>query len=242
MDEFICKRCGGLFPAAEIQWHHPKPRSRGGKRTVPYCRACHVAHHSEQGDFAKWGREGGHKTQTVHKTYLKNLKPFRKGQQTMMVITYAKREYPQRIIFSPWGNLRITFAGDVLLIAGVERDRDWITVGGDKFALAARLRLDKAGWRSTIEKFDRTAMPENLGRSEETIAGFRLMVDGWLAEHAKWVDDAFPLAINKGRAIARYNELVSILGEFNRSPEHEAQLYIEIRRAEAAIDFLESEG
>ncbi len=42
-----------------VNLHHPLPRSGGGTFTQPTHRDCHVSHHSTNGDFASWGREGG---------------------------------------------------------------------------------------------------------------------------------------------------------------------------------------
>lgn len=56
---YRCDNCGEWIQRGELQWHHPIPRSEGGTDTVPYCRGCHVRHHSKRGDFARWGRLGG---------------------------------------------------------------------------------------------------------------------------------------------------------------------------------------
>jgi hypothetical protein len=61
--------------------HHIQPRCEGGPDTpdnlMHLCTRCHVAHHSAAGDFRLWGAIGGTITQTIHRTYLQNLKQFR---------------------------------------------------------------------------------------------------------------------------------------------------------------------
>ena len=43
--------------------HHMTPQCEGGSdeqcNLTALCQKCHVAHHSAQGDFAKWGKVGG---------------------------------------------------------------------------------------------------------------------------------------------------------------------------------------
>ncbi len=51
--------CGAINPGDEVNLHHPIPRSEGGTLTTPTHKACHVAHHSDGGDFREWGRIGG---------------------------------------------------------------------------------------------------------------------------------------------------------------------------------------
>jgi hypothetical protein len=55
-----CGLCSGaILPGDVVNQHHPIRRSEGGTFTNPTHKACHVAHHSEGGDFREWGREGG---------------------------------------------------------------------------------------------------------------------------------------------------------------------------------------
>lgn len=49
-------------PCRRPQFHHLKPRSEGGIRTVPAHRKCHVAHHVANNDFARWGQRGGQRS------------------------------------------------------------------------------------------------------------------------------------------------------------------------------------
>jgi 5-methylcytosine-specific restriction endonuclease McrA len=73
------------FTAASCAWkkkheHHIIYRSNGGKDTpdnvVMVCRKCHVKLHSENGDYANWGRLGGKTTANRHH-YINNLKQFK---------------------------------------------------------------------------------------------------------------------------------------------------------------------
>jgi hypothetical protein len=43
----------------QINWHHPEYKSNGGTDTEPTHHLCHVEYHSSQGDFRRWGRQGG---------------------------------------------------------------------------------------------------------------------------------------------------------------------------------------
>ena len=45
--------------------HHPIYKSEGGIETVEVHQKCHVAFHSSNGDFRKWGRKGGQKTASM---------------------------------------------------------------------------------------------------------------------------------------------------------------------------------
>lgn len=74
--------CVAGCTASATHWHHVKPKSEGGKRTVPMCPKHHVEHHSTRGDFRRWGQQGGKRT--AQKTlsngkpaYTRNLKQFR---------------------------------------------------------------------------------------------------------------------------------------------------------------------
>jgi hypothetical protein len=59
--------------------HHNTPRCQGGtddtENLVALCQKCHVAHHSNQGDFKAWGRVGGQITAQTGKS-IPNLKQF----------------------------------------------------------------------------------------------------------------------------------------------------------------------
>ena len=73
----VCENCG--YQTKKIQWHHLVPRSEGGDDSsdnlVALCVSSHRQHHSEQGDFVRWGRQGGQKTaQNLH--FLFHLKQF----------------------------------------------------------------------------------------------------------------------------------------------------------------------
>jgi hypothetical protein len=55
-----CALCGKPITRADrANAHHPRPRSEGGTATVPVHERCHRAHHANNGDFARWGRQGG---------------------------------------------------------------------------------------------------------------------------------------------------------------------------------------
>ena len=55
----ICHFCEKPIAKRDLNQHHVIPRSEGGQEIAPAHRQCHVRHHSEQGDFKKWGRKGG---------------------------------------------------------------------------------------------------------------------------------------------------------------------------------------
>ena len=53
----ICYLCNLPIKATdEVEHHHPTYKSRGGTETRPTHKACHRAHHSNQGDFRAWGK------------------------------------------------------------------------------------------------------------------------------------------------------------------------------------------
>ena len=54
-----CYFCSEAIQPGDVNLRHPVYRSRGGTHVEPSHRACHVAHHSDQGDFKSWGRIGG---------------------------------------------------------------------------------------------------------------------------------------------------------------------------------------
>lgn len=56
----ICALCSGAIkPGDEVNLHHPLPKSQGGIETKPTHKDCHIEHHSTNGDFRTWGRQGG---------------------------------------------------------------------------------------------------------------------------------------------------------------------------------------
>jgi hypothetical protein len=57
-----CALCFQPIESGDVNMHHPIYRSNGGTETQPTHKACHVALHSKLGDFAEWGRVGGHQT------------------------------------------------------------------------------------------------------------------------------------------------------------------------------------
>ena len=54
---YLCSHA--IQPGEDVNLHHPVYRSHGGTQTEPTHKDCHVAHHSDQGDFREWGRQGG---------------------------------------------------------------------------------------------------------------------------------------------------------------------------------------
>lgn len=76
--KIICQHEGCYRAARHI--HHKHYRSEGGsdnpENLVYLCSRCHVSLHSERGDFAKWGSQGGKKTAASKKS-LANLRQFR---------------------------------------------------------------------------------------------------------------------------------------------------------------------
>ena len=73
----IMCQCGCRRVARHI--HHMNPRCQGGtdhpNNLLALCQKCHVAHHSKQGDFARWGSFGGQITAQTMKS-IPNLKQF----------------------------------------------------------------------------------------------------------------------------------------------------------------------
>lgn len=53
----VCWLCGRLL-GHRIEWHHPVPKSRGGRDTVPLHPICHQAIHANLTN-AELSREGG---------------------------------------------------------------------------------------------------------------------------------------------------------------------------------------
>ncbi|HZS05007.1 MAG TPA: HNH endonuclease [Blastocatellia bacterium] len=54
-----CHFCQQPVTRRDLNIHHLKPKSEGGTATAPAHKACHVRHHSENGDFRRWGRKCG---------------------------------------------------------------------------------------------------------------------------------------------------------------------------------------
>lgn len=56
-----CHLCNEAITAKQkINYHHHRGlKSAGGTETAPTHDACHRRHHSENGDFARFGRMGG---------------------------------------------------------------------------------------------------------------------------------------------------------------------------------------
>jgi hypothetical protein len=52
---FFCKL--EITPDQTVNLHHPIYKSKGGTHVEPSHEACHVNHHSKQGDFKSWGRQ-----------------------------------------------------------------------------------------------------------------------------------------------------------------------------------------
>jgi hypothetical protein len=48
-----------IDPHSAINLHHPEYKSNGGTETEPTHQQCHVRFHSTNGDFKRWGSEGG---------------------------------------------------------------------------------------------------------------------------------------------------------------------------------------
>lgn len=67
MNELNCQFCGRRILDGDLQLHHPVCRSEGGMETVAAHRVCHVNHHSNAGDFRRWGRIGGKKAAATMK-------------------------------------------------------------------------------------------------------------------------------------------------------------------------------
>jgi hypothetical protein len=72
-----CVKCGNLADHR----HHVIPRCQGGTLVVPICALCHRRHHSENGDFARWGRLGGKVTALNPEHWKANLVQFRSAAE-----------------------------------------------------------------------------------------------------------------------------------------------------------------
>ena len=51
---YLCQK--PITAQDEIEYHHPIYKSRGGVETFPTHKRCHRAHHSNKGDFRRWGQ------------------------------------------------------------------------------------------------------------------------------------------------------------------------------------------
>lgn len=58
-DSLICHFCQQPIKSGDLNQHHLKPKSEGGKDTALAHKQCHIDYHSEQGHFKEWGRKGG---------------------------------------------------------------------------------------------------------------------------------------------------------------------------------------
>lgn len=54
-----CHFCQHQVRQRELVYHHTTPRSENGAETVAAHKRCHAKHHSLNGDFQRWGRQGG---------------------------------------------------------------------------------------------------------------------------------------------------------------------------------------
>ncbi len=66
-----------ILTGEEVNYHHHlELKSRGGTQTAPTHKACHVAYHSNSGDFREFGRRGGKATAATRRwsLNLKNVK------------------------------------------------------------------------------------------------------------------------------------------------------------------------
>jgi hypothetical protein len=71
-----CYFCTMLIAPGDVNMHHPVNRSQGGKAVEPAHERCHVAHHSNQGDFKYWDRIGG-QISAITRRWAFNLKNVR---------------------------------------------------------------------------------------------------------------------------------------------------------------------
>jgi len=79
-------KCSHCHRRNAIHIHHIKPVCEGGtddpSNLMMLCQKCHVAHHSQNGDFKIWGQLGGVKTAQSMKSF-RNLPQFR-GEEGMI--------------------------------------------------------------------------------------------------------------------------------------------------------------
>ena len=71
-----CYFCQQPVKPGDVNLHHPLYKSKGGTHTEPAHKDCHVTHHSDQGDYRTWGREGG-KLSALTRRWSFNLKHVR---------------------------------------------------------------------------------------------------------------------------------------------------------------------
>jgi hypothetical protein len=65
-----------IKPTDAVNHHHTVYKSLGGTRTAAAHQSCHVAHHSNSGDFKAWGKVGG-QISALSKQWAFNLKNVR---------------------------------------------------------------------------------------------------------------------------------------------------------------------
>ena len=81
-----------ILTGQPVNQHHVIYKSKGGTETRPAHETCHRAHHSEQGDFKAWGREGGLITATT-RVWAFNLKNVRTNPAFEMDRQYYRALY-----------------------------------------------------------------------------------------------------------------------------------------------------
>lgn len=91
-------QCGCRRMARHI--HHIKPRCEGGSddpnNLLFLCQKCHVRHHSKQGDFARWGKQGGEIT-AERKVSMPNLKQFQGPKGRACWEAYCAKQAAQQM-------------------------------------------------------------------------------------------------------------------------------------------------
>jgi hypothetical protein len=81
-----------ILTGQTVNHHHIVYKSRGGRDTAPAHQSCHRAHHSDQGDFKAWGREGG-KLTAATRVWAFNLKNVRSNPAFEMDRQYYRALY-----------------------------------------------------------------------------------------------------------------------------------------------------
>lgn len=89
---YLCNQA--IRPGEEVNQHHPIYKSNGGIDTEPTHQECHVNYHSTNGDFTKWGKEGG-KLSALSKRWAFNLlnvrdDPAYQLERQFYLMTYAE--------------------------------------------------------------------------------------------------------------------------------------------------------
>lgn len=94
--ETIMCMCGCRRVARHV--HHINPRCEGGtdhpNNLLLVCQKCHIRIHSQQGDFSRWGKQGGQKTAATGKS-IPNLKQFSGPQGAIRWAQYCQRRADQ---------------------------------------------------------------------------------------------------------------------------------------------------